>query len=98
MTSSPYHTTVYPPIRDLEEYEKDLLREQLAGEDGSIIAGHHMIELGQDLVEQCKFLERKLSIKVRINCLDRTCSKTSADEYNTNFYPEIRYCRSYQET
>ncbi|MCJ1399844.1 hypothetical protein MMC11_003047 [Xylographa trunciseda] len=78
MAFSPYHTTIYSTIDNIKEYEGWLLKEKCDEDNGSGINASWVLELGQDLVEQCKFLEGKLRVKVRLDSHDRNRPKLAA--------------------
>ena len=67
MVLSPYTTRVYPTITNLTPYEQGLQRERLDfDEDKSDDwAVDRLLDYGKGLLEQCKFLTKKLEIKVR---------------------------------
>ena len=70
MPHSPYRTTVYPPIKDLDGFRRDLNQHRADEENGESNkwARGELLEIGETLLEHCDFLEAKLDIKVRI-CL-----------------------------
>ncbi|KAL8643813.1 MAG: hypothetical protein Q9210_007543, partial [Variospora velana] len=66
MPHSPYQTTVYAPIRDLESYRRSLNRYRAAFDDDedNDYRGDEILDLAEPLLEQVDFLEEKLNIKV----------------------------------
>lgn len=56
-----------PVIHDLEEYERDLWQHRCRYDDGESDrdAVDAILDIGADLLSQCKFLEGKLLAKVR---------------------------------
>lgn len=66
MPHSPYTQIVYPPIKDLASYEQDLRshRAQYDNDEEDYDAIYNLLNIGDDLLEQCKFLEEKLNMKV----------------------------------
>lgn len=72
MPHSPYQTTVYAPINNLDSYRSDLNDHRNSLEDGERDKDRDelLLDIGEKLLEHCEFLEEKLRIKVRIiSCL-----------------------------
>ncbi|KAL9131430.1 MAG: hypothetical protein Q9217_000644 [Psora testacea] len=67
MPHSPYRTTIYPPIQDLDEYRRDINKHRAQFENGEAdrYAVEELLDLGEPLLEHCDFLETKLEIKKR---------------------------------
>lgn len=68
MPHSPYQTTVYAPINNLDSYSRDLSHHRNSLEDGEHdkYRDQLLLDIGEKLLEHCEFLEEKLEIKVRI--------------------------------
>lgn len=71
MPQSPYRTTVYPSLNDLGYCRETLARQRLSYEDGERDkeAKVTLLDVGENLLEHCEFLEAKLDIKVRFHFL-----------------------------
>ena len=68
MPQSPYRTTVYPPIQNVDEYKRELNHHRASWEDEERdkYRDEALLVIGEALVEHCNFLEEKLDIKVCI--------------------------------
>ena len=68
MPHSPYTRTVYPPLQDVDDLRQELnvhrVSWECGDEDKRLV--EPLLEVGDDLIEHCDFLEAKLDIKVRI--------------------------------
>lgn len=71
MPHSPYSQIVYPPIRDLDEFRRDLNGHRVSWENDERDKERDelLLDIGESLIEHCDFLEEKLKIKVRIYLL-----------------------------
>lgn len=69
MGHSPITKVIKPPIRHLEEYRRLLVRVRVHVEDGDspMDDWDELLSAAETLVEQCDFLESKLSTKVLTN-------------------------------
>jgi hypothetical protein len=67
MPHSPYHTSVYPPLDDLEEYRDILRRARSRIEEGESYSEATLLDIGDNLLKYCDFLDTKLDIKIRIH-------------------------------
>ncbi|KAL8789938.1 MAG: hypothetical protein Q9195_006599 [Heterodermia aff. obscurata] len=67
MPHSPYQTTVYAPIQDLEPFRQNFAREHIRQDNGERDkdAEEMLLQDGESLLEHCDFLETKLDIKKR---------------------------------
>lgn len=67
MPHSPYEATVYPPIRDLDPYRRELIHARASQDSGvrDQDAEEALLENAESLLEHCDFLEVKLDMKVR---------------------------------
>jgi hypothetical protein len=66
MAHSPYAQVVYPPIDDLSEYQQQLVLLRSEWDVGKLdkCAPQVLLDFGDTLLEQCKFLEGKISVLV----------------------------------
>lgn len=66
MPHSPLLRTVYPPIRDLEQYEIDIRQYRVEVDNGenNKYAQSELTEVAEALLDQCNFLDAKLTAKV----------------------------------
>lgn len=66
MPQSPYQKTVYAPIDNLNEYTRDLTRLRVEYDIGDDDDGREitLLDIGDELLDHCRFLEEKLQIKV----------------------------------
>ena len=92
MPHSPYRKTVYPPIRDLGEYERDLRehRSSYENEERDKFAEFALLEIGENLLAHCDFLDTKLGIKVTCRPCQGQMTGQMADE--PSFRLETRMC------
>lgn len=76
MPQSPYRTTVYPPIEHLDSFREILTRQRLSYDDDERDkeAEITLLDVGDDLLAHCDFLETKLNLKV--------CFSIFSDEAN----------------
>ncbi|KAI9677486.1 MAG: hypothetical protein M1817_006440 [Caeruleum heppii] len=67
MPHSPYRKTVHAPLQDLSQHRHDLIQNRVRFEDGENdkFAEEVLLEIGEDLIQQCDFLADKLEIKRR---------------------------------
>ncbi|ERF69901.1 hypothetical protein EPUS_05445 [Endocarpon pusillum Z07020] len=82
MPHSLYLKTVYPPIRNVDEYRQDLARYRAKWEDGEVDMERDemLLDIGESLVEHFDFLETKLNIKVPTHLLMELCNKREYDQ------------------
>ena len=64
MPHSPYQKTVYPAIKDLQEYRLELTRQRARLDDGELDE-QMLLVYAEILLDQCDFLDDKLDVKVR---------------------------------
>ncbi|KAL8831873.1 MAG: hypothetical protein Q9191_000625 [Dirinaria sp. TL-2023a] len=67
MPHSPYNTTVYPPIRNFGDTKRDfgIHRGAFDNGDENEYREGELLDIGEALLDQCDFLEKKLNIKKR---------------------------------
>lgn len=65
MSTSPYSKNVHPPISNLADYENTFRRHRVHIEENSTLyVREDLLEDGEKLLEQCKFLTEKGHLKV----------------------------------
>ena len=66
MPHSPLIRTVHPPISNIEDYEEELrqYRAELDRGENNKYAQSELTDMAETLLEHCKFLDKKLDIKV----------------------------------
>lgn len=66
MPHSPYEKTFDPPLSDIHDWKKSLDRHrvEMENDERNKWRDDELLEIGDDLFEQCDFLENKLAIKV----------------------------------
>ncbi|KAL9104702.1 MAG: hypothetical protein Q9163_000380 [Psora crenata] len=78
MPHSPFSQTVYPAVSDVDKLKRELIvhRSQCeGGGDRDDYLAEKLLDIGEDLAEQCEFLETKLEVKVRTHLVYGTLPK-----------------------
>ncbi|KAI9677487.1 MAG: hypothetical protein M1817_006441 [Caeruleum heppii] len=67
MPQSPYLKMVHPPISDLGEWKRALVKHRVGydNEEENDYAEETLLEIGEVVMAQCEFLEDKLEVKER---------------------------------
>ena len=80
MPQSPYCTTIYPPINDLEEYRHDVRQGRIERDQGWVDCTIDSLGLAESLLEHCDFLEDKLDARVSIYFFFTSSRSLRADD------------------